>query len=311
MSKIIIRSAGFLSTVQDCGRTGFQRFGMPVSGAMDVYSLHLANLLAGNPKCAAAIEATLTGSEIAFSSDGAIAICGADFGASLNEKPVNMYETIFVKKGDVLKFSGLRNGCRTYIAFAGGIEVPVVMGSRSTYLRAKTGGMDGRALVAGDIITLGEISTKVQLKKVPKALIPDYSTDMTFRVIAGPEAKSLDFTGLRNFLTTEYRVTDQSDRMGLRLDGLPIKSINDNHDIISAGISPGTIQLPGSGLPIILMADRQTTGGYLRIANVISADLDRIAQLKPGDKIKFLEISLEKAHELFAERDFLINKFLI
>jgi antagonist of KipI len=311
MAEIYIRSAGLLSTIQDCGRNGFQRFGMPVSGAMDTFSLHLANLLVDNPICAAAIEATLICPEIAFSSDGAIAICGADSGATINEKPAKMFETIFVKNGDVLRFSTLQSGCRTYISFAGGIEVPEIMGSRSTYIRAKTGGLDGRALLSGDILSLGEISTKVQPKKVPKEFIPDYSSNMPIRVVAGPEAKSLDFTGIRDFLTTEYKVTDQSDRMGLRLDGLPIKSKNGNHDIISAGISPGTIQLPGNGQPIILMADRQTTGGYLRIANVITADLHRIAQLKPGDMIRFQEIKLEKAHEILAERKALLEKIFI
>jgi antagonist of KipI len=308
MAEIYIRSAGLLSTIQDCGRNGFQRFGMPVSGAMDTFSLHLANLLVGNPLCAAAIETTLTGPEMAFSSDVAIAICGADSGATLNDQPVKMYETIYVKKEDVLKFSGLRSGCRTYIAFAGGIEVPLVMGSRSTYLRAKTGGIDGRALITGDKISLGKIKGKIPKRKIPFAMIPDYESNEPIKVIAGPEAKSLDFEGIRNFLTTEYIVSGQSDRMGLRLDGLPIKSKNGNHDIISAGISPGTIQLPGNGQPIILMADRQTTGGYLRIANVITTDLHRIAQLKPGDKIRFQEIRLEIAHLILAKRNALFEK---
>jgi len=356
MAEILIEKAGLLSTIQDCGRVGYQRFGMPVSGAMDLYSAQLANLLVGNPAGAAVIEATLIGPEIVFYSEGAdstevfayadevasaecsvpaecsvsavgaVSVCGAGIRPFINGSPIPMYEPIRVVSGDRLTFSSLGYGCRAYIAFAGGLDVPLVMGSRSTYLRAKIGGFMGRALKAGDVVPLGKMNMygssfeeffniilqkNTELKNLPKSLIPNYLLDSPIRIITGPEWTRLGAESKNTFLSSEYIVTTQSDRMGLRLSGPPLeikttgytKSSNGHdiisagHDIISAGISLGTIQLPGNGQPIILMADRQTTGGYARIANVASADLTRIAQLKPGAKIRFEEISIEKAQE--------------
>ena len=302
MSVIIIESAGLLTTVQDSGRYGYQRYGMPVAGAMDTFSLQLANMLVGNQHDDACLETTLTGPEIIFVKPGVIAITGADMSPCKNGKPIPLYKTIEVKSGDRLSFKKLKNGCRSYIAFAGGINVPLVMGSRSTYLRAKIGGFEGRALKAGDELPLGETAGKIRIKEIPKEMIPRYQSTQTIQIIPGPEVKRFKLDGIRHFLTSEYMVTDQSDRMGYRLSGNEIMQQSGNADIISAGISPGTIQIPGNGQPIILMADRQTTGGYARIANVISVDLTLIAQLKPGDRIRFREISLEKAQELFKAR---------
>lgn len=318
MAEIIIEKGGMLTTIQDSGRHGYQRFGMPVSGAMDLLSLQIANTLVGNP-CdepslvgnipgAAALEATLVGPEIlfvgaseetsaSFSSPTlfctTIAITGADMQPCINGKPIQMYTPIKVMSGDRLTFLGLKTGCRTYIAIAGGLNVPLVMGSRSTYLRAKIGGLEGRALKTGDVIPLGSFTNLADKNSSQKITceIPDYQTNRPIRIIPGPEIKRLDFEGIRTFLTTEYTVSANSDRMGLRLGGQPIHiKGTKGHDIISSGISFGTIQLPGNGLPIILMADRQTTGGYARIANVLTDDLPRVAQLKPGDKINFVEV---------------------
>ncbi|OFY43585.1 MAG: hypothetical protein A2X18_06015 [Bacteroidetes bacterium GWF2_40_14] len=304
MAEIVIEKAGLLSTIQDCGRVGYQRFGMPVSGAMDVYSLQLANIIVGNEPGAAAIEATLLGPEIIFSSDTVFAVCGSGMTPSVNGNAVPMYTATSVNGGDKLAFSALCYGCRAYIAFAGGLDVPLVMGSRSTYLRAKIGGLNGGALVAGDSIPLGRVNSTTGKAKphLPEFLIPDYQSHKPIRIIPGPEVKRLGFDGIRTLLTSEYQITPQSDRMGIRLSGpaIQIKTGEGSaggHDIISAGISRGTIQLPGNGQPIILMADRQTTGGYVRIANVASADLTRVAQLRPGDKIRFQEISIERAQE--------------
>ncbi len=295
MNAIKINSAGLLSSIQDCGRFGYQRYGVSTSGAMDSYSLKMANLLVGNDPNSAVIEATLTGPEINFLSDCLIAICGADMTPQINGNLVPNNETIEVKNGDTLSFLGLKNGCRSYIAFAGGIAVPTVMGSKSTYFRAKIGGLDGRPLKQGDIIHLEESSGKKIIKKIPINLITEFKNNISLRVIPGPEIKKFDSSAIHTFLTSEYTVTVQSDRMGLRLSGQPVLSRLFSHDIISSGISQGTIQLPGNGQPIILMADRQTTGGYARIANVIGSDLHLVAQLKPGDKIHFEEISIEKA----------------
>jgi len=336
MAEIIIEKGGMLTTIQDCGRHGYQRYGMPVSGAMDLQALLTANTLVGNNSGipshtgnssgnpshtgnipgAAALEATLVGPEILFrgscesaSSDNfpqtlidnfhpttlctIIAITGADMQPCINGRPIEMYRPVKVNSGDRLTFTGLKNGCRTYIAFAGGLDVPMVMGSRSTYLRAKIGGLEGRPLKAGDVIPLGSFTNLAGNNSSPKitGIIPDYQTKRPIQIIPGPEIQRLDFEGIRTFLTTEYTVSANSDRMGLRLDGQPIHIKGaEGHDIISAGVSFGTIQLPGNGLPIILMSDRQTTGGYARIANILTEELPRVAQLKPGDKINFASV---------------------
>jgi antagonist of KipI len=308
MPSIIIESAGLLTTVQDRGRYGYQRYGMPVSGAMDTFSLELANLLVGNDPGAACLETTVYGPEMLFTGDTTIAVTGADMGLAVNEKSTALNTAISVRQGDRLGFRGLNYGSRSYIAFAGGIEVAAVMGSRSTYLRAATGGHEGRALKPGDELPLGVANNKKKVMKIPEGLIPEYRHSQTIRITTGPEAHFFHISGLRNFLTTEYKVTAQSDRMGYRLSGEPVIRREGRGDIISAGISQGTIQVPGDGQPIILMADRQTSGGYARIACVISVDLTLVAQMIPGDTVRFKEISLEKAQELLKERQRLISE---
>jgi len=316
MATVIVKTAGLLTTVQDRGRYGYQRFGMPVSGAMDVFSLELANLLVGNDPGDACLEATISGPELEFTGAAWIVITGADMDPHLNGQGIPMNTAIDVRPGDRLGFRGLRSGCRTYIAFAGGIAVPLVMGSRSTYLRAGIGGFQGRALMPGDELPLGELESlsppgrlsngsairKPRLKKLPEGLIPEYKHEQTIRVISGPEAHYFEIVGLRSFLSTEYTVTAQSDRMGYRLSGEPIQHKEGMTNIISAGISLGTVQVPGDGQPIILMADRQTSGGYARIANVITVDLTLLAQLRPGDIVRFSETTLDSARQLYLNR---------
>jgi biotin-dependent carboxylase-like uncharacterized protein len=316
MATVIVHTAGLLTTVQDRGRYGYQRFGMPVSGAMDVFSLELANLLLGNDRGDACLEATISGPELEFSGSSWIAITGANMDPHLNGQGIPMTTAIDVRPGDRLGFRGLRSGCRAYIAFAGGIAVPPVMGSRSTYLRAGIGGLKGRALMPGDELPLGELESlspsdllirgatqrKPRLKKLPEVLIPEYKHERTIRIISGPEAHYFEIAGLRSFLSTEYTVTAQSDRMGYRLSGEPIKHKGGMTNIISAGISPGTVQVPGDGQPIILMADRQTSGGYARIANVITVDLTLLAQMRPGDIVRFSETTLDSARQLYLNR---------
>jgi len=310
MASIIIQSAGMLTTVQDQGRFGYQRYGMPVSGAMDIFSYKLANLLVGNNAPEACLETTITGPEILFTDKGAVAICGADMGPLKNGMPVSMNKTIEIKSGDRLSFTGLKNGCRCYIAFAGGINVPPVMGSRSTYLRAKIGGFGGRALKSGDELPLGESEKRIRILEIPGKLLLTYKSSQTVRICPGPEISRFGLEGIQQLLTSEYIVTDHSDRMGYRLAGNLIKHKSSNADIISAGISAGTIQIPGDGQPVILMADRQTTGGYSRIANVISADLTLVAQMIPGDHIRFMEISIEQAQALYIARGKMIMELL-
>jgi biotin-dependent carboxylase-like uncharacterized protein len=302
MPSVIIHSAGLLTTVQDAGRYGYQRFGMPVSGAMDIFSFELANLMVGNDPGAACLEATIAGPEIVFTDETTVAVTGADMGPHINGQGIPLNTAVIVKQGDRLGFTGLKNGCRSYIAFAGGIDVAPVMGSRSTYLRAGIGGLDGRALTEGDVLPLGEAKGKIRIRDIPENLIPEYKHSQVIRVISGPEAQYFGTEGLRSFLTTEYHVTAQSDRMGYRLSGEMIIHKEGKAGIISAGISAGTVQVPGNGQPIILMADRQTSGGYARIANVITVDLSLLAQMKPGDTIRFNEITLDRAQQLLIDR---------
>ncbi|HUW93395.1 MAG TPA: biotin-dependent carboxyltransferase family protein [Bacteroidales bacterium] len=307
MAPVIIQSAGLLTTIQDAGRYGYQRYGMPIAGAMDVFSLQLANALVGNDSGAACLEATFTGPEIHFTGDGFIALTGADMGPTVNGIAVPVNKPLKVVRGDMLGFTGLKNGFRTYIAFAGGIDVPAVMGSRSTYLRANLGGFGGRALKAGDELPLGEITGRIKEAEIPERLIPQYQSDQAIRIISGPESGRFTMEGIHSFLTSEYKITEKSDRMGYRLSGKAIVHKEAGADIISSGISRGTVQVPGNGQPIILMADRQTSGGYTRIACVISADLTLVAQMKPGDIIHFRETSIDKAQEVLLDREKLLR----
>lgn len=313
MATVIVHKAGLLTTVQDRGRYGYQRYGMPVSGAMDIFSLELANLLVGNDPGDACLEATISGPELEFTGATWIAITGADMDPHLNGQGIPMNTAVDVRPGDRLGFRGLRSGCRAYIVFAGGIAVPPVMGSRSTYLRASIGGFQGRSLMPGDELPLGEPSGKPRLKKLPEGLIPEYKHEQTIRVISGPEAHYFEIAGLRSFLSTEYTVTAQSDRMGYHLSGEPIRHKEGMTNIISAGISMGTVQVPGDGQPIILMADRQTSGGYARIASVMTADIALLAQMRPGDKICFKETTMIKSQQQYIERHSTLsdlNRFL-
>ncbi len=265
---------------------------------MDVFSLELANLLVGNDLGDACLEAIFSGPELEFIGATWIAITGADMDLHLNGQAIPMNTAIDVRPRDRLGFRGLRSGCRAYITFAGGIAVPPVMGSRSTYLRAGTGGFNDRALMPDDELPLGEPVGKPRLKTIPEGLIPEYKNEQTIRIISGPVAHYFEIAGLRSFLSTEYTVTAKSDRMGYRMSGEPIKHREGMTNIISAGMSPGTVQVPGEGQPIVLIADRQTSGGYARIAKIITADLALLAQMRPGDRICFKEITIKKAQEM-------------
>lgn len=302
MASIRIHSAGFFTTVQDLGRHGYQSYGMPVSGAMDVFALHLANLLVGNGFNEACLEATFSGPEIFFETDAVISITGADMQPIVNGREIAMNRTLKISRGGKLSFAGLRNGCRTYIAFAGGLDIPVVMGSRSTNLRARIGGVEGRALKAGDVLKIKPFDRSIVIKDAPKNILPQYSSRQILRVIPGPECERSGQEVFRKLLTNSYTLSPQSDRMGYRLSGKAIEWKASGADIISSGLAFGTIQLPGDGLPIILMADRPTTGGYARMAVVASVDHTLLAQLKPGDSINFSEISLTNAQQLYIAR---------
>lgn len=310
MSYIKVIKPGFYTTIQDRGRYGLQKWGVPVAGAMDEYNLRLANILVGNEQNEGCLEITLLGPTLIFEMEGLIALTGADLGAQLNGREFPMYESVKVKNGDLLEFAGLKSGCRAYLAVSGGFDVPVIMGSKSTYVRGKFGGFQGRPLQEGDEISVAISKQPMQKflgRKVPIEYRSQFSNQIDLRVVMGPQEESFTQEGIRTFLNSTYQVTHEADRMGYRLDGPKIEH-KKGPDIISDGIAFGSVQVPGHGLPIVMMADRQTTGGYTKIATVITPDLNKLAQAKPGDKVRFQPVSLEKAHRLYREYEEKINK---
>ena len=300
-----ILEPGLLTTVQDKGRYGYQRFGVPVAGAMDVFAVRAANILVGNEDGAAALEMTVVGPRTEFLVDTCIALSGADLAPILDGEPVPMWQTIEASKGSVLSFGGTRDGMRSYLAVPGGIDVPVVMSSRSTYLKGGFGGLEGRALKAGDVLrTLPVASpTRPVIQGIPPDLEPPpYGHQHKIRVVMGPQDKRFTDNGVASFLGSDYTVSVRSDRMGYRLEGPAIEHAS-GADIVSDGSALGSVQVPGDGQPIILLADRGTTGGYTKIATVISADIGRLAQAMPGDALTFKAATLEEAHVLLREQE--------
>jgi len=255
------------------------------------------------------VEVTMLGPQIEFLDDTVIAVTGGDLSPAVNGAAIPIWESIPVQKGDQLTLQGLKTGARSYIAFSGGINVPIVMGSKSTYTRGNIGGRQGRALKTGDILEIGEPQENLcQLKgrKIPPRYIPVYPNTVEARVITGPQDDCFTSAGMETFLSGQYVVTNECDRMGYRLDGQKIEHIKGG-DIISDGIAMGAVQVPSHGQPIIMMADRQTTGGYTKIANVISVDLPKIAQAKPGDKIKFTKVTIHQAQQLLRGMEDIIS----
>ncbi len=300
---IQIISPGLLTTVQDDGRYAYQRFGMSISGVMDQFSSHVANFLVGNAPVEAVLETTLMGPSMEMQGDCVIAVTGADMAPQINGKPVPMWQTLPVSKGMVLSFAALASGARSYIAFAGGIDLPEVMGSRSTYAKAKVGGLEGRPLRAGDVLRVNRLQKSLDLKRirVPEQHIPKYPAQQVLRVVLGPQDDYFTKEGIDTLCTAQYTVSKECDRMGYRLEGVPIAH-KESADIISDGIMIGSVQVPGNGLPIILMADRQTTGGYTKVATVISTDLPKVAQAKAGDRFRFQVVSVEESQQILVEQ---------
>lgn len=291
--EITVRRAGMQTTVQDLGRAGFRADGVPLSGPMDRLALRLANILVGNDECAAALEFTLLGPELEFTHDTLVAAAGGDFGG------MPLWQPLVVPAKTSVRFSAARSGCRGYLAVAGGVVVPAVLGSASTYLRAKLGGFEGRALREGDVIRVPETQRRVAPHwRIDPQMLPPYSATPAVRVVRGAQAS--DFG--RTFFESPYKVTAQSDRMGLRLKG-PTLVRRSQAELRSMPVVPGTIQVPPDGQPIVLMADAQTIGGYSQIAHVVTVDLPLVAQLRPGDAMTFQEVALEEAHELALARE--------
>ncbi|MEA3321435.1 MAG: biotin-dependent carboxyltransferase family protein [Bacillota bacterium] len=296
-----VMKPGLLTTLQDLGRTGYQEFGMVVAGAMDTFALQIGNLLVGNEKGEAALEVTIMGPELKALEDVVVAICGGNLSPKVNGKQAPMWKSFKVKKGELIEFGRPVEGARAYICVKGGFDVPVVMGSKSTYLKAQIGGLQGRALEKDDVL-YGESSHQATIgRSIHPDEIPSYEKEMEIRVCLGPHLDVFHESSVETFLSSTYEVTPQSDRMGYRLKGPKIEHKN-SADIISEAIPLGGIQVPADGSPILLMADRQTTGGYTRIATVISYDIPLLAQAQPGTSIRFREVSVEEAQALYLKR---------
>lgn len=315
---ILIEKAGIFTTVQDMGREGYQKMGFRVSGVMDRRAYTVTNLLAGNDGTEAVLEFVMQGPTIVFEEDEVIALGGGEFGAKLNGDLLPNDVACPVHKGDRLELGFVRKGNYGYLAVRGGLDVPKVMGSRSTDVKCRIGGYQGRKLQDGDRIGLFPVDRAgltggKQKRKTTGILAKHYKTpnepaappvpevwrererNVTVRVVLGPQEDYFTREGIQTFATQEYTVTDQCDRMGFRLDGPEIEHSEKGADIISDGIAFGSIQVPSHGKPIIMMADRQTTGGYTKIATVISTDLPKLAQCRPGGRVRFRIISVEEA----------------
>ncbi len=301
---ITVLQPGLSSTIQDEGRPEYLAFGLPRAGVMDRYAANMANLLCGNPVSAAVLEMTLLGGTFRFDQPCRIALGGADMQPRLNGQPIGNWRALAVDAGDVLETGYASSGCRAYLAVAGGFAVPLVMGSRSTYTRAKLGGVDGRILKAGDRLPAGEAPPFSAAPAVlPSRFIPAYPEQISLRVLLGPQDDLFLPAGIDTLFSGEYRVSDEADRMGYRLAGPEIRH-KDKADIVSDALGFGAIQVPGSGQPIILMADCGTTGGYAKIGAVIGADIWKLAQAKPQVTVRFLRCTDAEAVEaLRAEQE--------
>jgi len=307
MDVFSVLTPGGYTTVQDKGRYGYQQMGIPVSGALDSFAFRVANMLVGNPVSCAVLEITVMGPRFEILSETDIAITGAEMGMALNDQPVQGWKSIRVKPGDILGINQVKSGCRAYLAVSGGIDVPDVMGSRSTYVGGKIGGYYGRSLKQGDVLKRGKKLLLDTERHLSPAVIPQYSSNIVIRAVPGPQDDFFN-EGLKTLFKSEFMVSAKADRMGYRLQGSIINHREEMpKSIISEPSVPGGVQVPADGQPIILLVE-QTVGGYTKIATVISTDLSRVAQATPGDTICFEKVTLETAHALYHDRQKLIQE---
>jgi antagonist of KipI len=306
MNTIEVLEPGLLTTVQDLGREGFGPMGVSPSGAADAVSLRLGNRLVGNPEGAAALEMTLVGGAFRFTQSTAIALTGSDFGASLDGIPVPPWESVEVRPGQLLRLGPTRSGARCYLCVQGGIAVEPFLGSTSTHILSGLGGVDGRALRRGDVLRIGPAAEPFRKRRADVRALESLSPSKALRVTAGPQGDWFSESSRRAFYTSAYRVAEESNRMGLRLEGNPVAA-DPGREMITEGVSLGAIQVPAAGQPIILFVEQQTTGGYPKIANVVSADLHSLGQLRPRDEIRFERVDFEMAYSLLRERGHLIE----
>lgn len=293
-----IITPGILSTVQDLGRFGYRHYGVAPSGALDGWSLRLANLLVDNPQDEAGIEITLMGFKARALADMVIAVTGADLRPTVDGRPLKMWRSHLLKKGDVLSFEEPVCGLCAYLAVGGGLALEPVLGSSSTNLPSGFGGFEGRSLHPGDVLASPAPEHHLQTagRACPASLIPDYDGDCkTLRVLPGPQDDQFTWEAVEAFLNAEYRVPPSSDRTGIRLDGPEIeRDLRQPESIVSEGVMPGTIQIPGDAKPIIILGET-ASGGYRKIATVIGADFHLLGQVVPGDRIWFRAVAVREA----------------
>ena len=302
---------GPLTTIQDLGRYGFGRYGVPPSGALDTFALRAANLLVGNPEGEAGLEITLMGLKVKARADVVVAIGGGDLRPVINEKPAELWRSYILKKGDTLHFKGPRTGCRAYLAVGGGLGSQAVLESRSTNLSSGFGGYEGRPLRRKDILFSNSPQDFLKLGGRALALeeIPPYRKDWTLRILFGPQDVDFPEESRNVFLASPFRVSSDSDRTGIRLSGPAVfRKQGTAESIISEGVVPGTIQIPGDAQPIIILSET-ITGGYRKIATVISADLFLLGQIKPGDQVEFHQVTLQEALQALEDMEERIRVF--
>lgn len=314
---LTVMRPGLLTTVQDLGRPAYQQYGMVVGGVMDEGAARVANLLVGNDEGMAVLELTMAGAELRTDEDIVISICGGDMEVEADGTPVPLWRPVLWREGSALSFLTCRSGCRAYLAVSGGIDVRLVMGSRSTYLRAGIGGLEGRALRTGDKLSVFPSAPGSMQAQVKEMLLHEQGGTMPWhaghfatmhtpmpiiRIMPGTHLDRLSEEGKHALLQTAFRVGVRSDRMGYRLEGATLQ-LDTKEELLSEAVAAGTIQVPGDGQPIVLLADRQTTGGYPRVAQVAAVDLPIFAGLKPGDEVRFQLIMHQEAERLLLDRE--------
>jgi len=310
---ISVASAGLLTTVQDLGRVGFRQHGVSLGGGLDPYALTIANLVIANEPAAAGLEMTFGTARLKFADDRLVAWCGGDFDVATAGAKVPAGHAALVCAGDELRVTAPAGGGRAWCAFSGGIDVAAVLGSRATDLRSRFGGLDGRPLADGNVLRLGHPTANASnlAKRLGQRRVTSWSAPSEWastkphhpflRVVRGADWSRFDRAVTSELLQGSFSVTNDSDRMGVRLNG-PHLSRRDNEELVSEAVAPGTIQIPPNGQPIVLLGDCQTIGGYPKIAHVITVDLPAAAQLSPGGVVRFAEVSLSEAHALLIER---------
>ena len=315
MNVSVVR-AGFLTSVQDIGRTGYRQFGISTGGALDPFALRVANLLAGNDEGAAGLEITLGGLQLRFNDGRIVAWCGGEFDVQIGSQSLPAGHVAHLQAGDELKFGRARIGCRAWLAVSGGVDVPIVLSSRATDLRANFGGLEGRALRDGEVLPLctwrgsPPQAAGISSWTAPHDWANPASRHPNLRFVRGVDWDRFNAATLQRLTRESFAVSSDSDRMGVRLSGPELPRV-DNVDLISEAVAPGTIQVPPNGQPILLLGDCQTIGGYPKMAHVITVDLGIAAQLRPGDRVRFSEVAMADAYRLLLERQRELDRFRI